>query len=74
MDALPPTLAFPEIGIRRNAELIDIFAAGDEKLFHFTGKSGDVRLVKSKPDQIGLWFYEIIMLATLSPAFPTPSQ
>ena len=35
------------------------FVAGDEKLFHFTGQSGDVRLVKSKPDQIGLWFYEL---------------
>jgi hypothetical protein len=35
------------------------FIAGDEKLFHFTGMSGDVRLVPSKPDKIGLWFYEL---------------
>lgn len=33
--------------------------AGDEKLFHFTGDSGDVRLVISKPDRIGLWFYQL---------------
>ena len=35
------------------------FVAGDEKLFHFTGVSGNVRLVISKPDKIGLWFYEL---------------
>jgi hypothetical protein len=35
------------------------YVAGDEKLFHFTGKSGQVRLVPSKPDKIGLWFYEL---------------
>jgi len=34
--------------------------AGDEKLFHFTGDSGDIRLVISKPDRIGLWFYELV--------------
>jgi hypothetical protein len=34
--------------------------AGDEKLFHFTGNSGDIRLVVSKPDRIGLWFYEVV--------------
>lgn len=34
--------------------------AGDEKLFHFTGDSGDIRLVVSKPDRIGLWFYEVV--------------
>jgi hypothetical protein len=33
--------------------------AGDEKLYHFTGNSCDVRLVASKPDRIGLWFYEL---------------
>ena len=35
------------------------FVAGDEKLFHYTGESGLVRLVPSKPDKIGLWFYEL---------------
>ena len=34
--------------------------AGDEKLFHFTGDSGDIRLIISKPDRIGLWFYELV--------------
>ena len=34
--------------------------ASDEKLFHFTGDSVDVRLVISKPDKIGLWFYELV--------------
>jgi len=33
--------------------------SGDEKLFHFTGDSGNVRLVITKPDRIGLWFYEL---------------
>jgi hypothetical protein len=33
--------------------------AGDEKLFHFTGNSGDVRLVPNKPARIGLWFYQL---------------
>jgi hypothetical protein len=29
------------------------------QLFHFTGKSGNVRLVISKPDRVGFWFYEL---------------
>lgn len=33
--------------------------AGDEKLLHFTGDSKDVRLCLTKPDRIGLWFYEL---------------
>lgn len=32
--------------------------AVDEKLFHFTGESANDRLVITKPDRIGLWFYE----------------
>lgn len=40
-------------------ESLGQFAAGDEKLFHFTGNSSDVRLVISKPDRLGLWFYEL---------------
>jgi hypothetical protein len=35
------------------------YCAGDEKLFHFTGNSGDIRLVITKPDKVGLWFYEL---------------
>ena len=31
--------------------------AGDEKLLHFTGNSGHILLVNTKPAQIGLWFY-----------------
>ena len=34
-------------------------AAGDEKLFHFTGNSDLIRLVLSKPGKVGLWFYEL---------------
>ena len=34
--------------------------AGHEKLFHFTGDSGDIRLVVSKSDRIGQWFYEVV--------------
>lgn len=33
--------------------------AGDEKLFHFTGKTKDIRLVPNKPGRIGLWNYEL---------------
>ncbi len=32
---------------------------GDEKLFHFTGNSSDIRQVLTKPDRIGLWFYQL---------------
>lgn len=32
------------------------FVAGDEKLLHYTGNSGDIMKVPSKPDTIGLWF------------------
>lgn len=35
------------------------YVAGDEKLFHFTGNSQNVRLVISKPDRVGFWFYEL---------------
>jgi len=35
------------------------YVAGDEKLFYFTGNSGNIRLVITKPDRIGLWFYEL---------------
>jgi len=33
--------------------------AGDEKLFFFSGNSGDIRLVVSKPGKVGLWFFEL---------------
>eukprot|EP01031_Cornospumella_fuschlensis_P022521 gene22521-27490_t len=33
--------------------------AGDEKLFHFTGDSAFIRSVPSKPDAIGLWYFEL---------------
>jgi hypothetical protein len=32
---------------------------GDEKLMKFTGASNDVRQILTKPDKIGLWFYEL---------------
>lgn len=35
------------------------WVAGDEKLLHYTGNSGDIRIVRSKPDHVGLWFYEL---------------
>lgn len=34
--------------------------AGDEKLLHFTGNSGYIRIVPSKPDRVGLWFFELV--------------
>lgn len=33
--------------------------AGDERLFHFSGKQGSTRLVKCKPGQVGLWLHEL---------------
>ena len=38
---------------------MDTQFVGDEKLFHFTGDDGDIRLVISKPDRIGHWWYEL---------------
>jgi len=35
------------------------YIAGDEKLFHFTGDSAFIRSVPSKPDAIGLWYFEL---------------
>jgi hypothetical protein len=35
------------------------YVSGDEKLFHFTGNSGNLRLVLTKPGKVGLWFYEL---------------
>ena len=34
--------------------------AGDEKLLHFTGNSGYILLVNTKPARIGLWFYQLV--------------
>jgi len=48
------------------------FVAGDEKLLHFSGNSGDIRLVPSKPDHVGLWFYELCgYLSNGKPFLPT---
>ena len=44
------------------AESLGQCVAGDEKLFHFTGESKDLRLCISKPDRIGLWFYQLCAL------------
>lgn len=41
------------------SDLGHIFA-GDEKLLRYTGKSGDVRDVKSMPDRLGLWVCAIL--------------
>lgn len=39
------------------ASIGDLFA-GDEKLLHFTGNSVNILQVLTKPDRIGIWFYE----------------
>ena len=39
-------------------ERIGEIACGDEKLYHFTGKSMNVRYVPQKRD-VGLWIYEL---------------
>jgi hypothetical protein len=46
----PPKIIFFPIGS---------ICAGDEKLFHHTGGTKDIRFVPSKPARIGLWFYEL---------------
>eukprot|EP00957_Ditylum_brightwellii_P095687 7290714-Ditylum_brightwellii.AAC.1 len=33
--------------------------SGDENLFHYTGASGYVRLVVSKPGRLGLWMFQL---------------
>ena len=38
------------------------WVSGDEKLLKYYGNSGDIRKVMSKPDKIGLWFYELCIL------------
>jgi len=35
------------------------FAAGDEKLLHFTGNSKNIRMILTKPDRVGHWFCEL---------------
>ena len=35
------------------------YASGDEKLFRYTGYSGFVCLVKSKPTGLGLWHFQL---------------
>lgn len=35
------------------------YVAGDEKLFHFTGRSNWVRLCPNKPGRVGIWNYEL---------------
>eukprot|EP00957_Ditylum_brightwellii_P158578 12070586-Ditylum_brightwellii.AAC.1 len=33
--------------------------SGDEKFFHYTGASGNVCLVVSKPGRLGLWMFQL---------------
>lgn len=53
---------FEKLSRNFQSVLLDLgqVVAGDEKLLHFTGASDDVRDVKSKPDRIGLWFYQLM--------------
>ena len=37
---------------------IETYVAGDEKLLRYFGDSDNVRVVFSKPDRVGLWFYQ----------------
>lgn len=56
-----PTSLYEDISKNFQRAVLQIgeSAAGDEKLFHFTGKSRDIRLVPSKPGRIGFWNYEL---------------
>lgn len=46
-------------------EQLGQFVVGDEKLLKYYGASGKIRLVPTKPDKIGFWFYELAV--NLSP-------
>jgi len=52
---------YAELSSNFNAELSELgaFVAGDEKLLHFTGDSVYIRIVKTKPDRVGIWYYEL---------------
>lgn len=52
---------FEEISNNFQSSVIQLgeACAGDEKLFHFTGKTRDIRLVPCKPGRIGLWNYQL---------------
>lgn len=52
---------FPDVSLNFQSEVRTLgqWLTGDEKLQYYTGPSGDVRLVPSKPARIGLWFYEL---------------
>jgi len=54
---------FPQLSCNFQSIIEDMgqLIAGDEKLFKLTSKSNDVREVPSKPDKIGLWFYELMV-------------
>ena len=49
------------------------WVAGDEKLLHFTGNSGDIRIVVTKPDRIGLCGCIAATLTWVRPYTPTRS-
>ena len=36
------------------------YVAGDEKLYHYTGETGYIMKVPSKPAPIGLWIYQLV--------------
>ncbi|KAJ1399057.1 hypothetical protein B484DRAFT_406444 [Ochromonadaceae sp. CCMP2298] len=36
------------------------YVAGDDKLLKFFGAAGDFVKVDTKPDKVGLWFYELV--------------
>lgn len=36
--------------------------ANDEKLLHFTGDRAFIRVVPSKPDRVGLWLFELVVI------------
>lgn len=45
--------------IRKMVLRLGQVSAWDEKIFHFSGNSGDIRLVITMPDNTGLWYYEL---------------
>jgi hypothetical protein len=53
---------FDELSINWQSVVRDVgeFIAGDEKLLKFFGQAGDICIIPTKPDKVGLWFYELV--------------
>ncbi|KAJ1394289.1 hypothetical protein B484DRAFT_407932 [Ochromonadaceae sp. CCMP2298] len=53
---------FDQLSLNWQSVVRDVgeYVAGDEKLLKFFGAAGDIVKVDTKPDKVGLWFYELV--------------